>query len=43
MKDAKYCAHTKTGPDGAAAHRSEWQPLDEHLNNVAVLVSGFAA
>ncbi len=38
----KYYAHTKANPDGTPAPQSEWQPLDEHLKNVAKLAAGFA-
>ncbi len=39
----RYYAHSKDGADGAARPKSEWQPLDEHLLNVADLAGGFAA
>lgn len=42
MEEKKYYAHTKTKPDGTPAPQSEWQPLDEHLKNVAKLAAGFA-
>jgi hypothetical protein len=37
-----YHAHTKTKPDGSVADEHEWQPLAEHLNNVAELAARFA-
>jgi CRISPR-associated endonuclease/helicase Cas3 len=39
MSEPKYYAHTKANPDGTPA---PWQPLDEHLKNVAKLAAGFA-
>lgn len=38
-----FCAHTVTGPDGRLLPESGWQPLGEHLRNVAELAAGFAA
>jgi len=42
MLEKKYYAHTKTNPDGTPAPQEDWQPLDEHLKNVAKLAAGFA-
>lgn len=42
MEEQKYYAHTKKQPDGKPAPQSQWQPLDEHLKNVAKLAAGFA-
>lgn len=42
MEEQKYYAHTKKQPDGKPASQSQWQPLDEHLRNVAKLAAGFA-
>ncbi|HNT97099.1 MAG TPA: CRISPR-associated endonuclease Cas3'' [Elusimicrobiales bacterium] len=41
-KEESYYAHTKRALDGTPAPKSDWQPLEEHLNNVAELASGFA-
>jgi CRISPR-associated endonuclease/helicase Cas3 len=40
-----YYAHTADGPDGQPLPESsgKWQPLAEHLRNVAELAAGFAA
>jgi CRISPR-associated endonuclease/helicase Cas3 len=37
-----FCAHTKDDPDGNRLRESEWQPLAEHLTNVANLAADFA-
>jgi len=42
MAEKKYYAHTKTNSDGTPAPQDTWQPLDEHLKNVAQLAAGFA-
>ncbi|MFA7007828.1 MAG: CRISPR-associated endonuclease Cas3'', partial [Elusimicrobiales bacterium] len=42
MVEKKYYAHSKTNPDSTPATQSEWQPLEEHLKNVAKLAAGFA-
>jgi len=42
MPENKYYAHTKNRPDGSPAPQSEWQPLKEHLQNVAALAKKFA-
>jgi CRISPR-associated endonuclease/helicase Cas3 len=36
-------AHSATHPDGSPALETEWQPLADHLRNVADLAAGFAA
>lgn len=42
MEEQKYYAHTKKQPGGTPAPQSQWQPLDEHLRNVAKLAASFA-
>ena len=37
-----YFAHTKANPDGTPAPATDWQPLAEHLRNVADLAADFA-
>ncbi len=39
----RYFAHTAVGPDGRQLPESHWQPLAEHLRNVAALAKQFAA
>ena len=39
-----YYAHTATKSDGSPEpDKSHWQPLSDHLRNVAALAAGFAA
>ena len=38
-----YFAHTKEKPDGTPAPATEWQPLADHLRNVADLAANFAS
>jgi hypothetical protein len=38
-----YFAHTAEGPDGHPLPESQWQPLADHLRNVARFASEFAA
>ena len=38
-----FYAHTAKLPDGSPAPQSQWQPLADHLRNVADLAAGFAA
>ncbi|HAH32031.1 MAG TPA: hypothetical protein DCL44_06930 [Elusimicrobia bacterium] len=42
MADNKYYAHTKINQDGIVAPQSDWQPLKDHLQNVAALAKKFA-
>ncbi|MBI4801334.1 MAG: CRISPR-associated helicase Cas3' [Elusimicrobia bacterium] len=42
MSETKYYAHTKTDPDGYPAPQNAWQPLKDHLLNVAALSRRFA-
>ena len=42
MSDKKYYAHTKNNPDGTPAPQGKWQPLKDHLQNVAGLAKKFA-
>jgi len=37
-----FYAHTKTKSDGTLAPETEWQPLAEHLTNVAEQATAFA-
>ncbi len=37
----KFYAHTKENPDGTVADENEWQPLAEHLCNVAKIAKRF--
>lgn len=38
-----YFAHTKERPDGTPTPDTEWQPLADHLRNVADLAADFAS
>lgn len=38
-----FYAHSKTRPDGTSAPQSEWEPLDQHLHEVADLAGTFAS
>ena len=42
MTEKQYYAHIKNDPDGTPAPQSEWQPLKDHLRNVAGLAKKFA-
>ena len=42
MAEIKYYAHTKNNPDGTPAPQGGWQPLKDHLQNVAGLAKKFA-
>jgi len=42
MKGKKFYAHTTAKSDGTPAPQPEWQPLDQHLENVAKLAADFA-
>ena len=42
MSEPKYYAHTMNNPDGTPAPQSDWQPLNDYLQNVAALAKKFA-
>jgi len=42
MSETKYYAHTKTNKYGYPAPQKDWQPLKDHLQNVAGLAKKFA-